>query len=569
MKKRIFPLLLSFALLLSAASCGGGQHETSDGSKPIPSGTESQEDGAVTPLTEITLPIVEEKESFTGWMVFSNDYKSLDEISAHIRLEELTNVHVDYDCVPSTAAKEKFGLLLASGEYPDIVESGTGTTYVQYPGGDDKGIDDGVWRDLTELIPIYCPNYSKYMNITDDVRRQTITDTGRRAAMYMFRCKYGSIEDQTIEIEAEPSWSGMAIRQDWLDNLNLEVPETVDELYDVLVAFKQVGYGGLGLTGNGMVATAVPYILGAWEVTNEFYVESDGKTVGYGPVTDAYREYVTMMRDWYAEGLIYKDFMSNDITTNSAALWANGTLGVYTCGWVSSTDYYYVNGYVEDETFWLTPMVAPVMNKGDQCKITFQSDECYAPMYITTYCDEERVPILLQWADWCYTWDGMVLNSLGIEGEGYTVDPDSEYYYVFTDAIMNCEISGAKLPPFNARILYTLSNYHGLYNWEIQQNLYKQNGQGQYLEGYYTWGEGQTDEIMIPQRASFTSEEGDEFNNIYVDCKSFVEEHTVKFITGELDIDAEWDTFVATLEKMNYQRCLELKQIAYTRYMSK
>ncbi len=565
--KKLLALLLSAAMMLTlAVSCGDDAPSSSNSNT---SGSSSEEE-TITPLTEITLPIVEDPITCTNWMVWSNDYRTIEEIDAYNKLAEVTNVYMDYTTVPGTAATEKFGLLLASGDYPYILDANMGSQYIAYPGGDDAGISDGIWRDLTDLIPIYCPNYMQYVNVTDDVRRQITTDEGRYAAMYMLRCRYDSIEDQTVVIEPEPAWMGLAIRQDWLDALNLEVPVTVDDLYNVLTAFKNAGYGTLGMAGNGIVGNTTPYLISAWGITNEFYVEEDGTTVGYGPVTDAYRDYCSTMNKWYEEGLIYQDFMSNTIVNDSTTLWANGTIGVYTAAWVSIHGNFYETGRTDNEDFWLTPMVNIVMNEGDTAKVTYQSDTAIAPMYITTTCPDEYVPYVLQWADYRYTWDGMLLGDLGVEGVSYEVDPSSEYYYVFTDAVMNHNEGGAIISPITARRLYNLDNFHGLYNWEIMWNMYRQAGQGHYLEGYETWAQ-ETDDIMIPLRVSFTTDEGLEYNNLYVDCKSYVEENTVQFIAGTLDIDddAVWENFISGLESMNYQRCLELKQTAYTRYMSK
>ncbi len=566
--KKILALLLAAAMTLSlAVSCGEEKTSSSDSTA---SGSGSSSEETITPLTEITLPIVEDPITVTDWIVWSSDYNTIDEVEAYQELERLTNIHVEYTTILGSAATEKFGLLLASGDYPDIVDVGAGSGLVQYPGGDDAGIDDGIWRDLTDLVPIYMPNYRELINQNENARRESITDQGRYAGIYMLRCKYGSIEDKEIEIVAEPSWLGMVVRKDWLDELGLEIPVTVDDLYNVLVAFKEAGYGRLGMAGNGMIHANVPYVLGAWGVTNEFYIEEDKATVGYGPVTDEYREYCSMMNKWYEEGLIYQDFMSNDIGTNGNTLWANGTLGVYAAGWVGINDYLYLNGFTDDPDFWLEPMLNPVMNEGEIPKVTYQSDTALAPMYITTSCPEEYVPYLLQWADYGYTWEGMLLGSHGVEGVTYEVDPNSEYYYVYTDRVMKREISGAILDPFTARNLCVLANFHCLYNWEAQQNLYRQAGQGKQINGYDVWGQ-ETQDIMVPLRVSFTSEEGNEFNNIYVDCKSYVEENTVQFIVGTLDVndDAVWEKFVSDLESMNYQRCLELKQTAYTRYMNK
>ena len=79
--------------------------------------------------------------TFTEWRSWSNDYlTNYGEVLGAQKIEELTNIHIDYTCVPETAAVEKYGLLLASGEYPDMSLYGT------YPGGMDAGVSDGVLR---------------------------------------------------------------------------------------------------------------------------------------------------------------------------------------------------------------------------------------------------------------------------------------------------------------------------------------------------------------------------------------------------------------------------------------
>ena len=74
---------------------------------------------------------------------------------------------------------------------------------------------------------------------------------------------------------------------------------------------------------------------------------------------------------------------------------------------------------------------------------------------------------------------------------------------------------------------------------------------------------------MLPPSASFTTEESNEYTNLFADIEAYVAETTVKFINGTEDIDANWDKFQSTLENMNYQRCVELKQASVDRYYGK
>ena len=95
-----------------------------------------------------------------------------------------------------------------------------------------------------------------------------------------------------------------------------------------------------------------------------------------------------------------------------------------------------------------------------------------------------------------------------------------------------------------------------------------QNGNYWQADAYATWGE-QTQDIMVPLEASFTSDESTEYTTLFVDIESYVAENTVKFIIGTLDIDRDWGTFISDLEKMNVARCVELKQASVDRYYGK
>ena len=79
---------------------------------------------------ELTLPLTEEKKELTVWMVYNGtEVSDLNEIKSVQKMEELTNVHINWIAVGQQELTEKFGLVLGSGDYPDIM------AYYSYPGG--------------------------------------------------------------------------------------------------------------------------------------------------------------------------------------------------------------------------------------------------------------------------------------------------------------------------------------------------------------------------------------------------------------------------------------------------
>lgn len=61
---------------------------------------------------------------------------------------------------------------------------------------------------------------------------------------------------------------------------------------------------------------------------NSSWYQIDGQ-VYYAPVQEGFREYLTMVNQWYAEGLIHQDFMNNTVSDERLNKIYNGTCGAY------------------------------------------------------------------------------------------------------------------------------------------------------------------------------------------------------------------------------------------------
>ena len=70
---------------------------------------------------------------------------------------------------------------------------------------------------------------------------------------------------------------------------------------------------------------------------------------------------------------------------------------------------------------------------------------------------------------------------------------------------------------------------------------------------------------MIPNKVTLAAEDT-EFNSIQSDIDTFLDEMTVKYITGEYNFDNYDTDFVEALKGMNAERMVELYQDAYDDY---
>ena len=136
-------------------------------------------------------------------------------------LKERTGIDVEYIHPDSD---EQFNLMLASGDLPDIIQTNWVT---DYPGGPEKAIQEKQIITFDEMMEEYAPNLTKYLKEHPEIDKLVTTNDGKH---YMFPFIRG---DEYLLISHGP-----VVRKDWLDDLGMEVPETMDDWYNMLKEFK-------------------------------------------------------------------------------------------------------------------------------------------------------------------------------------------------------------------------------------------------------------------------------------------------------------------------------------------
>lgn len=143
-------------------------------------------------------------------------------------MEELTGIHIEWECVPDAGFTEKRNLAFASDDLPDIILRAKIS-----PQEEMKYAANGQLVALDEYLD-YAPNLSALIEQDDAIRKGITMPDG-----HIYSCpQLNKTEGNLIH----HYW----INKTWLDNLGLEAPTTVDELYDVLVAFRDNDPNGNG-----------------------------------------------------------------------------------------------------------------------------------------------------------------------------------------------------------------------------------------------------------------------------------------------------------------------------------
>lgn len=551
--KKLVALLLSLALVLSLGACGGnGGSSTSSEASPsstteesgaaAESGDESQAETAET--GEFQLPIVDEPTTLSYFVADDSNAAIMttdwNDNEFYQEMERRTGVHLEFEMVSSADYQTNFNLMIASGNLADMIY--VGASY--YAEGVDAAIDDGYFLDLTDLVDEYMPNYEKVR--TSDVQYELLstTDSGRLGAVYELRqSKQGP-------------WLGLWIRQDWLDDLGLETPVTFDDYHEVLTAFK-----------NEKGATA-PLILnfsgsdgefgtmsGGLNVLNSWQLDETGK-VNFGPYMDAWKEYVTIMHQWYTEGLIDPDFMATDERTADMAKVVTGASGLFAALYTMPSVY---EAASEDPNMNLAPVNPPVMNEGDEGHIRLR--DSYTSGNTAISADSENWEVALRWLDYLYTDEGALLANYGVEGDTFEFDENGEP--VFTDKILNNE-NGWTMTQTVASYLCPSAGIANWSDWTRELAGVPEKDQA----CYDVWSEF-SDDWRLPSSVTLTQDESTERAALYADISTIVKEQTAQFISGALDIEENWDAYISALEASGMERAIEITQAAYDRYLAR
>lgn len=537
----ILALLMVLALFAGCANDEGKDTPTSTPSSTPASSSEqpSEEPGLVYPK------LTEDPVTLTVWQTFSSTYiTSMNDSYFVDYLEEATNVRLDFKEATGADATTVFNLMINSGDFTDIVRPGDN----QYPGGPDKAVEDGIYLDLKDLIEEYAPHYQALRNNNADLYRQTVTDAGNMWSMY------------TVNDPAEYPWMGLALRSDLLEKNNVALPVTLADWETALQVYLDEGikYPLLfDITGVSFNSE----FLSAFQIGKEFY-QKDGK-VEFGYTQPEFKEYLTLMNDWYKRGYIDPEFTSHGVNFaifggDAFAFLMNGEAAAALLPWGFTASAKAIDGSTLIEDFYLHAVQAPKMNAGDTVRFRYTSYEAKVPNAITSACADPVLAVRL--IDYLCSEEGSNLINFGKEGISYTMVDGKPRY---TDLILH---SDTGFLPRDVAYKYAWDDGAGLSDFKRLWQTYEGTPSEAALDAYNIWNTDSNEYLLPP--ITRTAAEGDEFSALFGDIKTFCTEKIPAFITGAKPL-SDFEDFVAQIESMDIARCLEIQQDALDRYLAR
>ncbi|WPC09609.1 extracellular solute-binding protein [Globicatella sp. PHS-GS-PNBC-21-1553] len=442
-------------------------------------------------------------------------------------LEDYTNTNLEITWIPDASKEERLTTALASNDLADIV-----TITLMKNSSVRNAMKAGMFWDVTP----YLKDYPNLAEISED------------------RIEAASIDGKLYGIPFQKAYArgGLTLRKDWLDNLNLEVPTTMDELYEVMRAFTYddpdgngeddtVGLGDRNDLRYSSFKTFSSYF-GApngWEVTEE------GKFIPEFE-TEAYMTTLDYSRKLYEEGILQQDFAVTS-KADQDDQFVNGKTGVYT-GMVSINGHFNkMNDALGEGNFELIPVNKIDGTGTGEYHIWSEGNGVNGVLAfpVTNVETEEELRNCLQFVNDLMDEEAHMLMTGGIQGVHYDFDENGVY------SVINPDLWAQEVQP-----------YAGSRPAEVKFNL-KSDYEGKRLSDELII-ENDNFAVMdpsVPLDSATMNERGSELTKI-------IEDATVQYIMGEIDKDgfkaavSQWREQGGDQIILEYEEAYKLSQSA-------
>ncbi|SHH58548.1 extracellular solute-binding protein [Virgibacillus chiguensis] len=537
MVKRVLMVIVGALLFtFSLSACSKDKEEEIGGSKE-----------AVENVTEEELPIVKEPielDIFAGKAATTAD--DWNDVLLLNEYEEMTNVNITWNQVPADGLDEKRNLALASGDLPDaFYAANVSISDIQTYGA------QGTFIPLNDLLEEYAPNISKVLDENPDIRKGLTFPDGN---IYSVPTVY-SPDFLSLLIGAK-GW----INGDWLEQLEMENPETTEEFYAYLKAVKETDLNGNGkndeipLSSVAEMSRIIHWISGAFGVQNKgqlhTLVDEDPATgnIRFFPVSASYKEMLVYLNRLFEEGLIEQNIYTLEVDQHLG----NAADNLY-----GAVQFFNpIELYGNDVGSQFIPGNALEGPNGDKMYTGITSPLRSLGNFIIT-SENENPEATLKWLDYFWSDEGAKMFFMGMEGVTYEETDDGPQLVeeitnhpdglTLTQALAQYIIN----PGGNHPVMVTDDYFTGSENAPSDKEAAKN------LEPHLI-------EEIWPS-FTYTAEENEELSILRTDLEKYVNEMQAAFITGEKDF-SEWESYVETVENMNLDKYMEIQKQAYDRY---
>lgn len=466
-------------------------------------------------------------------------------------MEDETNVHIEWDIIPYAGFNEVIQTRLASG-------SGLSDIITVYTSGNlDTALnagENGVLLDMAPYWDTHLTNIKAYCENTNPAYKNLITT--------------GNGEIFAINSVQQPSEGHILLIYNtaWMDELNLEIPDTLDEFTAVLKAMKEAG----DLNGNGkddeIILTAADistlnniignaFGLEEYNRWDSFQVDENGK-VWFEGTSDNMKAMLSYENELYEAGILDAEIASMDANMMSEKIAADRVgVFVYYSSFAQQYGCLTTAGQADPDGEHYT-LGHPLASEWNGNHGYFVQWDCASGNPTGVYAQSKNAELAMRWLDFLFAnEDAVIRRTLGVEGKDYKRNADGSIEVIY---------------PTDGTVWAGSGNNRGQLSLPYQQTA------NQMLVTKYRWKWYLDEYEWLRQNCEFkkaqvaavnyyTNEERAIVDTWKADFTAYLNEMKAKFITGEADIDTDWESFLKNAEKLGLNELTEAYQSVYER----
>jgi len=461
------------------------------------------------------------------------------------RLEQSTNVKIEWENIPDTDYAEKKNLLIASATLPDAFYAAGFSDYELLTYG-----QDGTIIPLETLIDQYAPNLKALLERRPDIKAAITAPDGHI---------YGLPSFEENNLGSNPFFH--AINTTWLETLGLEMPKTLDEYTNALVAFKTQDPNGNGKADEIPLSFMhmqwcmdIAGLFGAFGLPDnlEHRIVRDGKVI-FTATQPEYKEALQYFHEnWYKQGLIDPESFTQDAPQYLAKGKTDPeTLGSFVWWEIEEV----VGPDRADDYALVAPLVGP---NGDQTIGRGNGGGPGRGSFVITKANKNP-EITMRWIDEQFEPYMAAQIHWGPLDVVYEKDANGKLVNLpLPEGVSAGEFRQQVAPGSGAPGVISIEDLGKVVDLEPRAQQRAKD-----LEEYYL---PYMEDENYPS-IFFEPEELDEINKIEPELLKYVNTQRGKFIVDG-GVNENWDQYVSTLEKMGLNKLMEIYQTALDRYNS-
>jgi putative aldouronate transport system substrate-binding protein len=526
-------------LTISLAACGGDD-DSSNGEDLSANRVGAMAEYAAGQQFKATEPV-----SFS--VLYNNhpNYPLKDDWLFWSELNKRTNVKFEPVAVPLSDYEQKRSLLIGAGDAPFIIPK-------TYPAQEDTFVSSGA------ILPV-----SDYLDLMPNLKDK-ISKWGLEAEINTRRQADGKF--YLLPGLHEKPWHdySFAVRTDILEQLNLQVPKTWDDFYNMLKAMKAAypntypfsdRFSQPNPAGNLLNLLAQTHGLegAGWNFRHVSW-DANAKKFNYTGATEQYKEMLTYLNKLVKEGLLDPESFTQTDDKARQKL-ANSQSFV-----ISSNAQTLVNDYRPDlaKTNPKAKLVKIPLPVGPAGEINPTIRLENGIMISKKARESKNFVAMMQFVDWLwYSDEGLEYTRWGVEGTTYTKDASGKRTLTSDIDVIGLNPKGTK----------HLQKDFGFFN-----GIFAYGGKTELVQSFFSPEEQEFQQVMnartprvVPPPYPFTDEEREQVSLWETPLKDFVYQATLQFALGQRDL-GQWDAYLAELKGKNMDTYMDLVNKAYERY---